>query len=157
MIGRYDPNYGNFDNILQSWIDMLIQMVAQAEAANIAKSLTGTTGGIGAFLAWLNPGGGTTSAGSSSGPFTHQAAGGMVSAGSGYIVNEMGTEKFFPNVPGVVTPAGGTGDIHVNMPINAQGADAGAAARILAIWPVVRKQFHADVEHYAARGRWPGG
>jgi hypothetical protein len=149
--------HGNFNDILQSWIDMLINMVAQATATRIAMNLTGTSSSLGSFLAFINPSGGTTSAGSATGPFTGHAAGGQVSAGGAYMVGEHGPEPFFPNVPGVIAPAGGMGDVNVSMNINAQGADAGAAARIVGLLPVVRKQFHADVEHYAARGKWPGG
>jgi hypothetical protein len=150
--GLYDALKGNFDDILSSFADMILQMIAQAYAARIALSLTGSGSAFGNFLAGIS--------GSAS---TGHAMGGNVLAGVPTTVNEMSRsgfpgETFIPNVPGVVVPAGGAGGgFTFNMPVDARGADAGAAARLLQAVPVIEKRIQAKVEFFASRGRWPGG
>jgi hypothetical protein len=60
----YEAAKGNFDNILQSFADMLLRMVAQAQAANLTRALFGDQNGNGgywsqaarAFGTWLSGG-----------------------------------------------------------------------------------------------------
>lgn len=56
-----------------------------------------------------------------------RAAGGMVSAGSSYLVGERGREAFMPSFAG----AGASGvAVHVSMPIDARGAEIGVEEKI---------------------------
>lgn len=138
--------------------EMLLRMVAQAEAASIIKSIFGgsdTTGnnsgttGLGMILSSVFGG--------------HRAGGGPVSAGMLYQVNEgtAGKEGFLPSNSGTVVPlgagsqGGSGGDINIHYSINAQGADGETAARLLQFAPYFRRQIHSDVEQFAQRGVWP--
>jgi len=123
---------GNFDNIGDSFVSMLNNMVAQAAAAQLGKYLfgdllTGKSGGgngaIGDFLG--------SAASSLFGGF--KAEGGPVQSGKGYIVGERGPEWFEPATSGTVVPnhalGGGTShnynyNISVSMPQGASRATA---------------------------------
>lgn len=100
-----------FDSIAKIWGDMLKRMVAQAAAADLARSLLGDSfaktgqigGGLGALFSLL--GGGSGGAG-----FEFiggaRAAGGPVQAGRAYLVGERGPEIMVPQSSGTVLPNG---------------------------------------------------
>lgn len=100
-----DVMEGNFRSITAGFTHMLTQMVAQAAAAKIARSLfgdlldtqgsggSGGTGLVGGALQWLGKA-----------LFEPRAAGGPVAAGSPYIVGERGPEFFVPRSAGTIVP-----------------------------------------------------
>lgn len=104
---------GNFSNIARSFTSMINRMVAEALAADLARSLFGDSlkGGSGGGL--------IASAASFIGRmFGGKAAGGPVSPGRGYLVGERGPEMFVPTTAGTVQPAaamqgGNTYVVHV--------------------------------------------
>ena len=124
---------GDFDGILDSWGSMLIEMAAQAQAAQLANALFGKEGGddgggllgkLGGFAATAigsyfgggvgaSVGGSITasgggdaalSLGSLSGIAGARATGGPVSGGSSYLVGERGPEIFNPASGGNIIP-----------------------------------------------------
>lgn len=123
--GLYDMMTGNFKNIGQAFSQMVIRMVAEAEAANLARALFGgmVSGGSGggilgslvsSFAGFLFPGAGSgltsnfsTAAGISGG----RADGGSVDAGRAYLVGERGPELFTPRTQGTVLPAPATAQL----------------------------------------------
>ena len=124
---------GDFDGILDSWGSMLIEMAAQAQAAQLANALFGKEGGdsgggllgtlgnaaIGAIGNYFGGGVGASvggsitasgggdaalSLGSLSGIAGARATGGPVSGGSSYLVGERGPEIFNPASGGNIIP-----------------------------------------------------
>lgn len=96
----FDILDGNFDNIGKSFGNMLKRMVAEAMAANLARSLFGDyakTGKVGGWFGDLV----ASFAGSS---LTMRADGGPISAGRPYLVGERGPEVIIPKVSGTVVP-----------------------------------------------------
>lgn len=83
--------------ILKAFSDMIIQLTAQAVAADLAGKLFGSAGG-GTGDGWIN------AALSLFGGVAGRAAGGPVSAGNMYRVNEVEGEYFIPNSSGTVVP-----------------------------------------------------
>jgi hypothetical protein len=103
---------GGMNGILQSWGDMILKMLAQAQAAQLAKALfgdygnTGKLGGIigGVIQGWMGydaTGGAGTSTYNSMGGVTHvdfgggRAGGGPTKAGSLYEVAEGGRPELY--------------------------------------------------------------
>ncbi|MCX8003668.1 MAG: hypothetical protein N2688_01740 [Burkholderiaceae bacterium] len=114
--GLADILRGRFDNILQSFADMLTQMVARAAAADLMNALFGKgQGGNLAALATAIFGG-------------FRAEGGPVSAGRAYIVGERGPELFVPRSSGTIEPnhklrRSGDG-VAITINVNATGGNA---------------------------------
>lgn len=99
--------------ILKAFADMIIQLTAQAVAADLAGKLFGSAGG-GTGDGWIN------AALSLFGGVAGRAAGGPVSAGNMYRVNEVEGEYFIPNSSGTVVPLSkmNTGAQHVTNNFN---------------------------------------
>ena len=96
---------GDTDDILSMWIDMLLEMEAQAMAADIAKWIFGGTG---------NGGSGSVLFSLFSGAFGGgKASGGAVSPSQYYVVGEQGPEIFVPDSAGTIVPNGRTGGVSV--------------------------------------------
>lgn len=83
--------------ILKAFGNMIVQLTAQAVAADLAGKLFGSAGG-GTGDGWIN------AALSLFGGVAGRAAGGPVSAGNMYRVNEVEGEYFIPNSSGTVVP-----------------------------------------------------
>jgi len=93
---------GNFDNIGDRFSALITRMVAEALAADIVRSLFGSSGGEGiggsalkAFGSFLGFGGA-------------KAGGGEMLGNRSYLVGEMGPEMFIPRTAGRMLPAGAT-------------------------------------------------
>lgn len=154
-----DPFKEGLGGLAKAFEQTLLQMLAQAEAAQLMKSLFGgydttgnNNGNVGLGMVLSNFFGG------------HRAGGGPASAGMLYQVNEGGpnTEGFIPSTGGQIIPLGtgtGTGnwggDVNINYSIDARGADGASAAQFLQALPALRRLLHADVEHRVSRGVWP--
>jgi tape measure domain-containing protein len=100
--GLYDILDGNFESIGKSFGGMLKRMIAEAAAANLARTLlgnfakTGEVGGaLGGALSFLFGG--------------KRAAGGPVAGGTAYLVGEKGPEMFVPRSNGYIVPNGAAG------------------------------------------------
>jgi hypothetical protein len=119
-----------FKNLLQSFVNMLRDMVAQLLARKLLLSffgaITGFGGGIGKFASAVV------------GDLTKRAAGGTLIAGQPALVGERGPELFVPNSSGFVFPNHrlGGGGVTINQNIDARGADE---ARILRVMPGMLK------------------
>lgn len=103
--GLFDILKGNFDNIGDRFKDMILRMIAEAQAAKIARALFGdlVAGGdgkglvgeaLGTFGKFLFGGG--------------KAGGGDVMARTSYLVGENGPEMFVPRSAGAIIPNGRT-------------------------------------------------
>lgn len=89
--------------------------------AGVGPLLDAAPYSAGSAMAWLTGGG------------IMRAAGGTAIGGSTVLVGENGPELFTPGATGVVTPnhaLGGSNDLHMNVSIDARGADAGVEAKI---------------------------
>lgn len=78
-----------------------------------------------------------------------RAMGGPVSPGSSYRVGEFGPERFVPNVPGRIEPAGG--GVTVNLSIGV-GVAQTVQAEIRNLLPVITRSVQAAVADRAQRG-----
>jgi hypothetical protein len=134
---------GKFDNIFQSFADMLKKMIAQIMASKILDSLFNSNGkyssGQDAIAAFF---GGNVKTGPG------HAAGGPVSAGTAYPVGEKGPEWFMPNTNGTIIPHGGMGASHYNATfhIDARGADSHIAGKLMALLPDLRRLWLSDMQ-----------
>lgn len=83
--------------ILQAFGDMIVQLTAQAVAADLAKKLFGSssTGNSADGAGWV---------GALLSVFAGKASGGPVTAGTPYIVGEQGPEMFVPDTSGSIVP-----------------------------------------------------
>jgi hypothetical protein len=122
----FDPFKEGLDGMLAGFVNTIRQMIAEAAAAQILKSVFSwasgvTSGGVSSFFGSL--------AGA-------RASGGPVMGGSAYLVGESGPEVFVPSSSGMVV-ANGSGGVSLNYTIDARGADA---ERIMAILPGLLKQ-----------------
>lgn len=151
--GLYQALNGKFDNIFQSFADMLKKMIAQIVASKMLDNLFGT-GASGSGVAALSAlfGGGTSQ------PVAgHRAAGGPVAAGSMYQVGEKGPEWFMPTTNGTIIPNGGMGGNHysASFHINAQGADNISTSRLLSWGQMMRQAWLNDMQTMNQRGYVP--
>ena len=117
--GLFDMLDGNFRNIGDSFKKLIMQMVADAAAANITAALFGNpkqsgsngllSGAMSAAMGYFGLSGA-------------RANGGPVMGGSSYLVGERGPEIFTPGGSGAVIPnsAMGRGGLNVNITNNAQ-------------------------------------
>ena len=139
----YQSLKGDFDNILDLWVDLLIRMAAEAAAADLATALgLGGKGATGGNLSTLISG-----LGSIFGLGPGRAGGGPVQRGTLHPVNEMGgagellssggRQYLLPARDGRVSPltdslpsyySGGKRDININVR-NLQGQSADVSAR----------------------------
>lgn len=119
---------GNFDSITRIWGSMLKRMVAQAAAADLARSLfgadfakTGQIGGLGKqafdFIGSLFGGA--------------RAAGGPVEAGRAYLVGEQGPEIVVPRQAGTVIPNGAALQAGPTYQVIVQGDASAATVRLI--------------------------
>lgn len=141
--GLYQAMNGKFDNIFQSFADMLKKMIAQIIASKILDNVFGTGAagsGQSAIAAFF--GGSTVKTGPG------HAAGGPVSAGTAYPVGEKGPEWFMPSTSGTIIPNGGMGGNHYNATfhIDAKGADSHTAGQLMALLPVLRRVWLSDMQ-----------
>lgn len=115
-----NPTAEGFDQLLQSFLQILAQMAAQAAAAKITQALFGTSGGTGDASSALS---GAIVSGIS-GMF---ANGGPVGGGRPILVGERGPELIVPAGAGNVIPTeklkGGSGQ-NIVMNINTPNADS---------------------------------
>ena len=88
--------------ILKAFGDMIVQLTAQAVAADLAKKLFGDPNSSSSDGGWV--GAAFNFLGGFFGGGAGRAAGGPVSAGSMYRVNEVEGEYFIPNSSGTVVP-----------------------------------------------------
>ena len=118
--GLYDALSGNFKNIGVAFADMLLKMLVQAQAANLARAIFGTDSKGNLSGGWINQVGGLIGGWlgmpSAAAPaavggtglqisgFPGRAAGGPVAAGQAYMVGEHGPELFRPHAAGRVLP-----------------------------------------------------
>jgi tape measure domain-containing protein len=141
--GLYQAMNGKFDNIFQSFADMIKKMIAQIVASKILDNVFGTGAagsGQSAIAAFF--GGSTVKTGPG------HAAGGPVSAGTAYPVGEKGPEWFMPSTSGTIIPNGGMGGNHYNATfhIDAKGADSHTAGQLMALLPVLRRVWLSDMQ-----------
>lgn len=159
----YNGLQGSWDNILQSFVQMLLRMEAQALAANIMGAITGGATGGGSILGGLF--GGLFGGG--------RAHGGTVSPGKLYEVNEQGPELITSggktylmagSQAGYVTPAatasttaGSGGGLTVNVPVSltVDGGDDPAAAR--GFGESLARAMKATAQEEIQRASLPGG
>ena len=113
--GLYQAMTGNFKNIATDFGHMLLRMLAQAQAADLARAIFGTDAKGGLSGGWLGQLGsafgsaiggwfGGGSADNFNPPVDYRAAGGQVNAGQAYMVGERGPELFQPYTAGRVLP-----------------------------------------------------
>lgn len=158
--------------MLEGWAKMLVQMLEQAESAQLLNHFFGSSDpngkgsgssglssliskGISSFF-------GTTSTGSG------HASGGPVTAGTLYPVSEAGTEMFndaggnsflLPGRDGNIVPnsalitGGSTGGHTIN--IDARGAGPDETAKIVAMRNDLINTMRGETEHRLQRGGWP--
>jgi len=93
-----------FDGILDSFKQLIIDLTAEALAADIAQALfggggVGSGGGLFGFLGELFGGG--------------RAMGGGVVAGTSYLVGERGPEVFTPAMSGSISPNSSAGGVNI--------------------------------------------
>jgi hypothetical protein len=117
----FEPWDDGLDNMLDSFVDTIGRMIAEAASAQILKAMFGDEqqgGGFANFLGGLFGGGGGSSGGGSSGAgFLStgmgaiggffgggMAAGGPVAAGVPYLVGEKGPELVMPRAAGTIVP-----------------------------------------------------
>lgn len=94
---------GNFKSIGSNFARLLVRMVAEAQAANLARALFGQDGTGGAFGNVLG------ALGSALGFGGAKASGGDVMGKRAYLVGEQGPELFVPRTAGMIVPAGSGG------------------------------------------------
>lgn len=160
----YNGLQGSWDNILQSFVQMLLKMEAQALAANIMGAITGGATGGGSLLGGLF--GGLFGGG--------RAHGGTVSPGKLYEVNEQGPELVTAggktylmagSQAGYVTPAATAsstaeagGGLSVTVPVS---VDAGSGqtdpGRLQAVGAQISKTVKVAVQDEVAQMLRPGG
>jgi hypothetical protein len=101
--GLFQIMKGNFSNIADSFSDMVFRMVAEAQAAQIAKYLFGDLvkggSGSGAFGDFFSSIIGSFGFGGA------RASGGDVMGGRSYLVGEQGPEMFVPRTAGTILNA----------------------------------------------------
>jgi hypothetical protein len=102
--GLYDMMSGNFKNIGDAFAQMITRMVAEAAAAELARTLFGDLVKGGSGSGWL--GGITSAIGSWFGGA--RAEGGGVDGGRTYLVGERGPELFTPRTSGAVLSSSAT-------------------------------------------------
>lgn len=114
----FDPFEKGLDGLLQSFIQTLQRMIAEAAAAKIFEgiggALAGSTGGVGAFFGSFFGGA--------------RAMGGPVDSSKAYLVGERGPELFSPSSNGYITNnsdlmqgSASGGDVVVNVSVDAKG------------------------------------
>lgn len=153
----FDPLHGGLKRMGVEFLQILRKMAADAAAAKIFDALFGgrsgaggsgteglggilgslLTGVIGAYAGGGGGGGGAQGVSTMSGSFGSRAEGGLVSAGSSYLVGESGPELFTAASHGIITPnyaLQGSGDFNFSPSyhIDAKGADAD---RIMTVLP----------------------
>ena len=129
--GFFNAMNGNFDGLLDSFVQTIDRMVAKAAAAQLAESLgiNGEGGGfLGDILGSGSGGGGFDIGGlfSGVGDFFGGffANGGDVNAGQPIVVGENGPEMIIPRSNGTVIPNGGSKNINITMNISTPDADS---------------------------------
>jgi len=161
----FDIMKGNYDNLLDSFLDMTRRMVAEWLAAQAMIGLFGSEFGKGGPL-----GGFIGSAVSFLNPFK-MAQGGMINepvfgvgaSGRSYMFGESGPDgasgrsyMFGESGPEAVVPLGSSsnsmGGITINMPIDARGSDAGVEARLQRLVPQIAAQTKVATLEAIRRG-----
>jgi len=104
--GLVDILEGNFKDIGKNFTRLITRMVAEAQAAKIARELFGgaVEGGSGSGIF----GGALSAIGAAFGFGGAKAGGGDVMAGRSYLVGEDGPERFVPRTMGAIVPAAAT-------------------------------------------------
>lgn len=160
----YNGLQGSWDNILQSFVQMLLKMEAQALAANIMGTITGGATGGGSILGGLF--GGLFGGG--------RAHGGTVSPGKLYEVNEQGPELITSggktylmagSQAGYVTPAatasttaGAGGGLSITVPVSVDvGGGQMDPGRMQAAGSQISKTVKVAVQDEVAQMLRPGG
>lgn len=153
---------GDTNDILSMWIDMLLEMEAQAMAADIGKWLFGGTKGGGSWLFSLFSGGSsggpsTTSAAAAASSFGGgRASGGAVSPSNFYLVGENGPEIFAPDIAGNIIPnnqLGGSVAIHQTIHVHV-GSDV-SRAEVYDAAAQAAREAQVQIMEGMRRGRWP--
>ena len=172
----------NFKSLADSIIQDMIRMMIQQGITGPLAAAFGTPGAAGAAgIGWLgslfNNSGSSSAVSSGAGPLASGysgdtggsvaasfmgtlisgafAGGGTALGGNTYLVGENGPELFTPGATGVVTPnsaLGGSNDMHMNVSIDARGADAGVEARINSAMNQAVQQAQAAVLSNMRRG-----
>lgn len=143
----FDPFKDGLDGMLQGFVDMLRQMVAQIAAQQLLTSFftwgSNLGGGVGGFFGSLLKG------------ITGKAAGGPVMAGTPYLVGERGPELFVPRQSGSIVPNGAGGVVfNQTIHLDARGADADRIIAMLPAWGrTIRAAAVADVQDKLHRGK----
>lgn len=139
----FDPFQDGLDGLLKGFVDVVRRMIAEAQAAQLAKYLFGEVAGgeggglLGGVFDSLGGLFGIGSSGSSSGPRLpppkpsfFAADGGSFGPGRWGVVGEEGPELLYTgNTGATIIPNGGLGGQPIYN-IDARGADRGAVARI---------------------------
>lgn len=141
--GLVDILEGNFKNIGANFTKLITRMVAEAQAAKIARALFGgaAEGGSGEGMF----GSALKTIGSFFGFGGAKAGGGDVMAGRSYLVGEDGPERFVPRTAGTIVPAAATAGMGSNTVFNnnqyfAPGTDRRTVAQAAA---EARRQLNA--------------
>lgn len=123
-----DAMNGNFKSIGDSFVQMINRLIAEAIAADIARSLfgAGKDGGVSGTGGWLGPALGAV--GEFFGFGGSKAGGGGVLPNRSYWIGEQGPEMFVPRTAGTIIPArqaaGADGDVNVNMTVVTRDAES---------------------------------
>ncbi len=139
--------------MLESFLNAIAQMAAQAASAQILSSIfgpsVGGSSGLGSFLGGLF-GGGAAAAGGAGVPM--MAGGGHLMAGEAAIVGEKGPELFVPGASGNVVPNSAMGNVTYAPTINAEGADASLRAALPGILAEDKRRFLKHLQDQMSRG-----
>lgn len=144
---------GKYDNIFQSFAQMLEKMIAQIMASHILDSVfgNGTQGsGQSAISNFFG-----AMFGAKTG--TGKAVGGPVEPGTVYPVGEKGPELFMPTTAGTIIPnhALGGGGYHAHIHIDARGASGDTEAQLMALVPTIQRMIVGTMLQYQQRGTVP--
>lgn len=149
----FDPFHSGIQGLLSGFINVVRQMIAQAAAAQLAKTLFGSGGSniFGTILGAVfgGGGGGSGAAAANSGVVGPRAGGGSVMGGGTYLVGEQGPELFTPRNNGNIIPNGALGgdriNITINSPVDARGAQEGQAAQLARVMKANNESVKQDI------------
>lgn len=144
----YNALDGNFENIGKSFGNMLKRMVAEATAADLARSLFGDyakTGAVGGIF-------GSLFSGLFGGGLSMRADGGDIFAGRPYLVGERGPEVIIPNKSAYVVPNHQLGGKSVQITQNITVGSGVSRSDVINAMAVAKEQAKREVYESMRRG-----
>lgn len=153
----FDPFDKGLKGMLRGFVDVIRRMLAEAAAAQLAKSLFGDFGSsgkigglVGTAISAIGAfgGGGSGSGDGFYGP--PMAAGGSFSGMKPFLVGEHGPEVIMPGGAGTVIPNHKIGGTNVTVNIDARESDN--PGRLLALVPLIQSQIEQSMIRKSRRG-----